>query len=88
MADFNVQVYNVSVTFPIVPAEAKADQAQSLADALADTVDPGSWEAMGGQGSVRIFQRLPNVKSWLLVVRQTTDNHKLIADVLSQLNTK
>ena len=57
----------------------KADYA-SLIDLIQSTVEPDSWEHVGGQGFLRPY---PNNLS--LVVRQTPKVHEEIADLLEQL---
>jgi len=87
MADLNVQVYNVTSTFPLVPGDAKVEDVLPLAAAITDTIDPSSWEAFGGGGSLRVVFRSPSVKAWLFVVRQTDDVHKKISDALGAMKT-
>jgi hypothetical protein len=82
---FSVVVYNVSTTFPIVSAEAAPADLLPLVAAITGAIEPMTWEAMGGGGSLRVFQRQPNIKSWLLVIRQSSNVHDLIKDTLNQL---
>ncbi len=86
MADpLPIKVYNVTATFPLVAGEAKAEEVLPLAAAITDTIEPASWDLMGGPGSLRLVHRDLGVKAWLLVVRQTADIQGKINDALTQM---
>ncbi len=57
MADLNVKVYNITGTFPLVPGNAKAEDVLPLAAVITDTIAPQTWEAFGGDGSLRAGNR-------------------------------
>lgn len=85
MAELKVTVYNVTSKFPLVTGDAKVEDVLPLAAAITDTIDPRSWEAFGGDGSLRVVFRSPSVKAWLFVVRQTEDVHTKIHDALDAM---
>lgn len=87
MADLNVKVYNVTSTFPLVAGDAKVEDVLPLAAAITDTIEPRTWEAFGGDGSLRVVFRAPSVKAWLFVVRQTDDVHAKINTTLGAMKT-
>jgi len=84
---FTVKVYDVTSKFPLVGADAKPEDVALLAAAITETVEPRTWEAWGGEGSLRVVFRQPSVKAWLLVVRQTDEVHGKIADALTAMKS-
>lgn len=61
----------------VAPGNADFD---TLVKLITGTVDPNSWEAVGGPGSIRSFDTTLS-----LVIRQTQQTHKKIAVLLAQL---
>ncbi len=83
----NATVYNLTTTYSLVAGEEKAEVVLRLAEAVYYSVDPMSWESMGGDGALRLFHRNVNTKAWLLIVRQSPANHTVIQDVLNQMKS-
>ncbi|WP_417388085.1 hypothetical protein [Gimesia sp.] len=83
-------VADLAVPIPLagpVPADETASAAntpaidfESLIDLIQSTVDPDSWETVGGNGSIR-----PHAASQSLVIRQTSQTHQRIEDLLTRL---
>ncbi|WP_154897222.1 hypothetical protein [Gimesia maris] len=53
---------------------------ESLIDLIQSTVDPESWETVGGNGSIQ-----PHAASQSLVIRQTSQTHQRIEDLFTEL---
>lgn len=72
----SVRVYSVS---HLVDDPEVIDM-KKLIDMITSSVDPTSWQMVGGAGTIA-----PNEKTQSLVIRQTVAAHKEIADFLEQL---
>jgi RNA polymerase sigma factor (sigma-70 family) len=77
-----VKVYPV---LPLLVRELEPDdqelmEAQQLIRAITRTIEPTSWEAMGGEGSVQYVGSAASI-----VVRQTPDNQKQVQELLDAL---
>jgi len=57
-----------------------ADYGQDLVELIEATIAPSSWDTNGGAGTIRYFGPLR-----VLVVRQTSEVHRQLGDVLPQL---
>tara|TARA_R110000850_G_scaffold77904_37_gene168867 strand:- start:3587 stop:4885 length:1299 start_codon:yes stop_codon:yes gene_type:complete len=83
-------VADLAVPVPLagpVPADETASAAntpaidfESLIDLIQSTVDPDSWETVGGNGSIQ-----PHAASQSLVIRQTSKTHQRIEDLFTEL---
>lgn len=83
-------VADLAVPVPLagpVPADETASAAntpaidfESFIDLIQSTVDPDSWETVGGNGSIR-----PHAASQCLVIRQTSQTHQRIEDLFTEL---
>ncbi|QDT88774.1 hypothetical protein [Gimesia algae] len=83
-------VADLAVPIPLagpVPADETASAAktpaidfESLIDLIQSTVDPDSWETVGGNGSIQ-----PHAASQSLVIRQTSKTHQRIEDLFTEL---
>lgn len=73
-------VADLIVRFDNGQAVPDAEAEQDLIDQIAETTSPETWDRKGGRGSIRIFQPTSS-----LVIRQVTDVHDEIAELLSQL---
>jgi hypothetical protein len=62
-------------------AATEQQNAQALINLIETTIDPGSWESRGGNGSIFYYAPLH-----ALVIRQTEDVHRQIGGVLGNIN--
>jgi RNA polymerase sigma factor (sigma-70 family) len=72
-----VKIYPVRELTPPPEAEEKA---KSLMQVLSTTIDPSSWNLLGGQGSMVYYPQ-----GYCLVIRQSPDVHKQVQDLLDTL---
>ena len=68
------------MSYPTGPMGNSGTSSQDLVDLIGSTVQPGSWDTVGGPGSMAPFD--PNLS---LVVSQTQEVHEEIVDLLEQL---
>jgi len=61
-------------------AELVAERAGDIVALIQETVDPDSWYAAGGEGKIDIFGNNQ------LVIRQTPENHRKIAELIDDLS--
>jgi hypothetical protein len=68
--------------FPVQNAvpTAPPDYGQDLVELIEATIAPGSWDSQGGPGSIRYYSPLR-----VIVVRQTSEVHEQLGDLLPQL---
>jgi hypothetical protein len=63
-----------------VPTGPPADYGQDLVELIEATIAPSSWDTNGGPGTIRYFGPLR-----VIVVRQTSEVHEQLGDLLPQL---
>ncbi|MGB6043522.1 MAG: hypothetical protein WBF93_10235 [Pirellulales bacterium] len=71
---------NSGTTGATTPGGSSAADFDSLIELITKTVDPDSWDEVGGQGSIAEFET-----NLSLVISQTQEIHEKIADLLDQL---
>jgi len=60
--------------------EQAAQRAEDIVTLIQETVDPSSWYAAGGEGTITVFGNNQ------LVIRQTPENHKRIKELIDDLS--
>lgn len=82
----------IAMTYPVadlvvpLPSLSRQARAQSAVDfhtlitLITNTVEPESWDEVGGSGSIKPFETTLS-----LVIRQTREGHEQIADLLGQM---
>lgn len=87
-AEGPLETYNYSVAELIGKKEGDqtvmdAANAESLLKVIKSTIEPGSWDEVGGSGSVRLFE-----KTLSLVIRQNSRIHEEITALLDSLRSQ
>ena len=81
-----VETYPVEDLFPLLDPEEKSTPERNerclkrIGEIIRSTIEPDSWDAVGGRGSLRFYETTRS-----LIVRQTSDVHAEIARLLGQI---
>ncbi len=67
-------------TKPAMGGPTPSDPAQELIELIQKTIQPASWDANGGPGTIKYFP-----PSQVLVIRQTEEVHERLGDALRQM---